>query len=142
MHNRLPMLCKGHLSILPFRQTKVLASSCYLQRKQGLTKRYPTPRRILAGSAGGFLVWGGLLPPRPPLGRAPPAVPHSGADAPRVRRARGAGTARGRHGCGGKAGGVRCARRAGAERERRGNGGRAAAARRPRAKLSMPRICA
>ena len=36
-----------------------------------------------------------------------PCKPHGGADAPQVRCARGAGAGRGRHGCGGKAGGVR-----------------------------------
>ena len=40
------------------------------------------------------MVWGGLLPPRWPIAPAPPAVPHGGADAPRLRLGCGSGAER------------------------------------------------
>ena len=107
MQYRLPAVPTRHMSIQMEHETRMFAFHRTLRALERLTKHLVTPRRTLAGSAGGFLVWGGLLPPLRPTGRAPPAVPHGGADAPRLRRACGAGAARGRSGCGGKAGGVR-----------------------------------
>ena len=87
------------------------------------TVRQLTPHRTLTGSAGGLLVWGGLLPPLRPIGRAPPASARGGAPLARRRRRGGSDAGKMRHGCGSGSARVRVGVGTAAAEKRRRSGG-------------------